>query len=104
MGIGACLHQLKNYELASGFYLISATLDPLSPVPFYYMYNCFINLEDLQQRHPHAGYRHRKCADHPETHHPQGTFLADKGVAEMSSGHHCRQCKKKQKQHKTACF
>lgn len=66
MGIAACLHQLKNYGLASGFYLISATLDPLSPIPFYYMYDCFKNLNDLSSALLMLDIVIEKCADNPE--------------------------------------
>lgn len=43
LGCGAAFHQLKDYDMANGFYLLAHELDPSDPSPLYYMYDCFKN-------------------------------------------------------------
>lgn len=46
--IGACYHQMKQYEEASTYYQTAAYLDPENPIPCYHMYDCFNLLDDLE--------------------------------------------------------
>lgn len=45
--VGACYHQLKDYEWGSNCYFMAACLDPKNPIPCYHMYNCCVELGDL---------------------------------------------------------
>lgn len=44
LALGACRHRLKNYNEAVEAYYNSAVLNPETPLPWYYMYDCYIQL------------------------------------------------------------
>lgn len=44
--LGVCHHQLKAYDLAATCYMAAATLNPLDPVPLFYAYDCFMNMNE----------------------------------------------------------
>ncbi len=46
LGLAACLHKLKHYKLAADTYAKCSMLDPKSPVPFYQMALCYLELGD----------------------------------------------------------
>lgn len=46
MGLAACLQKLKKYEDALEAYYITAMLDPLNPLPIFYMYHCYLLLDE----------------------------------------------------------
>lgn len=45
MALGACYHQLKEYEKAIDCYTISAMLDDQNPIPQYHMAACMVKLD-----------------------------------------------------------
>jgi len=44
MGLGACFHMLKEYKNAINAYGVLVVMDPRSPVGFYHMSDCFIQM------------------------------------------------------------
>lgn len=44
--LGVCHHRLKDYEYATNCYMLASFLDPKNPVPLFYAYDCYINLND----------------------------------------------------------
>jgi len=46
LGLGACLHMLKEYQAAAEIYAICAVMDPDNPIPFYHASDCFTHLND----------------------------------------------------------
>jgi len=46
MGLAACLHMQKEYELAIVMYLMSARQDPKNPIPMYHASDCFVKREE----------------------------------------------------------
>lgn len=44
--LGVCFHKLKDYENALTYYMIAAGLDRFNPVPFFYAYDCYINMNE----------------------------------------------------------
>lgn len=46
MGVAASLHMNKQYQEAIEAYLICNMLEPMNPVPFYHLSDCFIQLKD----------------------------------------------------------
>lgn len=42
LGIAACYHMLKNYPLATFWYLVLAVLDLKTPLAFYHLSDCYI--------------------------------------------------------------
>lgn len=42
--IGVCHHRLKDYDNAITCYMCGAMLKPKDPVPFFYCYDCYLNL------------------------------------------------------------
>lgn len=47
MGIAACYHCLHDYEKAYKYYIVSSGLAPEDPFPFFYAYDCVMNLGSL---------------------------------------------------------
>jgi len=47
MGLAACLHMEKKYDLAIPMYFMSSQADPKNPIPLYHASDCFI-----QQKEP----------------------------------------------------
>jgi len=47
-GIAASYHKQKDFQNALSWYLTLATLDDTSPMPFYYMSDCFLKLGDTE--------------------------------------------------------
>lgn len=62
---GTCLQRVKNWEGAIEQYLVAAHLDHSDPIPYYYCYECYIQLEEPL----YAGMMLRcvidRCADVP---------------------------------------
>ncbi len=48
MGLGASYHLLKNYHKAIEGYMLGAYLDPLDPVPFFHVADCYIQLHEAR--------------------------------------------------------
>lgn len=46
-GIAACYQKLKNFEQAIIWYLVLSFIDNASPLPFYYLSNCFFQTGDF---------------------------------------------------------
>lgn len=46
MGLAACFHMLKEYRSAVDSYTIVGLVDPESPVPFYHISDCYIQMGD----------------------------------------------------------
>ena len=44
--LGVCHHQLKDYEYAANAYMVAFALNFEDPVPLFYAYDCFLNLND----------------------------------------------------------
>jgi len=44
--LGVCHHRLKDYEFALHAYMLAAFLAPKDPLPLFYAYDCFHNLND----------------------------------------------------------
>jgi type III secretion system low calcium response chaperone LcrH/SycD len=49
LGIGASLHEMKQYENACFFYKIASGLDPTNPLIDFYQYDCRIRLNQKGQ-------------------------------------------------------
>lgn len=46
LGLGACLHMLKDYKAAAGVYALCAVIDPDNPLPHYHASDCFLQMND----------------------------------------------------------
>lgn len=46
LACGAACQQMKNYERAAGYYLVAFHINREDPIPVYYMYECFRNMND----------------------------------------------------------
>lgn len=44
LGAAACHQHLKDYSIAGAYYLLAKELDPLSPIPSFHLYDCFMKL------------------------------------------------------------
>lgn len=44
--LGVCHHRLGRYQYALPAYMLAAALNPTDPVPLFYAYHCFLNLEE----------------------------------------------------------
>jgi type III secretion system low calcium response chaperone LcrH/SycD len=45
--VASCHHQLKNYEMAGSAYLLSSSIEPLNPMPYFHMFDCFMKTNNL---------------------------------------------------------
>lgn len=45
-GIAACHHQLKDYEQAANFYMLTCYLNKEDPISALHMYDCYMKMED----------------------------------------------------------
>jgi len=45
--LGICHHRLKNYDYAINCYMLGGILDMKSPVCFFYLYDCYVNTNDM---------------------------------------------------------
>lgn len=48
LAIGACLHKLKRYKPATYAYMGAGMMNPKDPLPFYYMADCYLQLDRKQ--------------------------------------------------------
>lgn len=46
MGIAACFHMLKQYKDAAKAYMVVGVIDPETPIPFYHLSDCYIQIGD----------------------------------------------------------
>jgi type III secretion system low calcium response chaperone LcrH/SycD len=46
IGFAACLHMLKEYELAIKSYITAGIVDPQNPIPYFHASDCFIQMRD----------------------------------------------------------
>lgn len=46
LACAAAYHQMKDYERAAPFYINASKLNPETPLPHYYLYDCFKNLNE----------------------------------------------------------
>lgn len=46
IGLGACLHLLKEYENAAQTYILAGIMDPENPVPHYHASDCYLQMRD----------------------------------------------------------
>ncbi|MDP1880167.1 MAG: SycD/LcrH family type III secretion system chaperone [Parachlamydiaceae bacterium] len=44
---GACYHYSKDYLKAAGKYIECTTLDPVNPIPYFHLYDCFMHTDHL---------------------------------------------------------
>jgi tetratricopeptide (TPR) repeat protein len=44
-GVASCHHQLEEYRDAAGAYAIALSIEPLNPMPAYYLADCYYHLE-----------------------------------------------------------
>lgn len=68
LGCGASFHQLKDYERAAGYYLLAFQLskEEQNPLPLYYAYDCFKNLNELRSAALMLEYTIGAAGDKPE--------------------------------------
>jgi len=45
LGLGACFHMKKDYEIAATCYLLCTMIDPKNPIPFYHASDCYMKLD-----------------------------------------------------------
>jgi type III secretion system low calcium response chaperone LcrH/SycD len=45
LGLGACMHRMKNYKDAANIYLLCSTLDTTNPLPHFHAADCYIQLD-----------------------------------------------------------
>lgn len=48
ISIGVCYHRLKDYAMASVYYMLADSIEPKDPLPYFYMYDCFMNLKHVE--------------------------------------------------------
>lgn len=68
LGVAASFHQMKDYRKAAGYYTVAFHLsgDKQDPVPLYYMYDCFKNLNDFRSAAVALEYTILAAGDKPE--------------------------------------
>lgn len=47
LGLAACFHMKKEFENAISAYTTCSFMDPESPIPYYHLADCYIQLEDI---------------------------------------------------------
>lgn len=66
LGIGASFQMAKNYENAIGWYLALAIMDQETPLPFYYISDCFLKLDQLEASRGALVQTIDRCGDIPQ--------------------------------------
>lgn len=66
MALGTCYHKLKDYMQAAILYLRAGSFDAVDPLPFYYAYDCFVNLKDYGSATVVLSEAIRRCGDVPK--------------------------------------
>jgi type III secretion system low calcium response chaperone LcrH/SycD len=46
MGFAACMHMMKEYDNAIRAYTMCSILEPESPIPYYHMSDCLLEMKD----------------------------------------------------------
>jgi len=46
LGAAACFHRLKQYKSAIDSYIVMTMIDPETPIPFFHMSDCYIQMGD----------------------------------------------------------
>lgn len=44
----ACYHHQKKYEEAAGYYLICTRIEPDNPIPYFHLFDCFMQQDQLE--------------------------------------------------------
>lgn len=67
MALGSCFHKLKKYEYAAVLYMQSTQFGGDSdPLPYYYCYDCFMNLGDVGSAAVMLANAIERCGDLPK--------------------------------------
>ena len=66
MGLGACLHMLKEYKDAAAMYLLCSAYDENNPLPNYHCADCFIKMDTPFDAVLELQEAVRKAGDSPE--------------------------------------
>lgn len=66
LAIGASFQMAKNYESAIGWYLALSLIDEETPLPFYYISDCFLKMDHPIASHEFLNKTIERCGDHPQ--------------------------------------
>ena len=66
VSLGVCYHKLHKFEDAIRSYLLGALTDLTDPVPYFYAYDCFLNLNDIISAGIMLSNVVTKCGDDPK--------------------------------------
>jgi type III secretion system low calcium response chaperone LcrH/SycD len=64
--IAACHHHAKDYAAAAGYYMLYEGVDPVNPLPYYHLYDCFRQLGYPQLAHSALNLADRLAGDDPK--------------------------------------
>ena len=66
LAIGASFQMAKNYESAIGWYLALSLIDEETPLPFYYISDCFLKIDHLIASHEFLNKTIERCGNIPQ--------------------------------------
>ena len=66
LGFAACLHMQKNYDEAAKRYMACSALDPVSPIPYFHAYDCFMEMGDVSSAMVALSMTIKRCGEKSE--------------------------------------
>lgn len=66
LGIGASYQMDKKYDNAIGWYLALSLIDEETPLPFYYISDCFLKMDYQEASHEFLNKTIERCGDNPQ--------------------------------------
>ena len=80
MGVAACHHMMKEFRSAIQIYTICSLIDGQSPIPYFHMADCSLNMKDKLSAHIVLGMAVKRAGDKPEF-----KMLKDKALLMIAS-------------------
>jgi len=65
MGLAACYHKQKEFEKAAEVYFACSLIDLTSPIPFYHMADCYIQMDDPYDAYIALAAAAKRCGNDP---------------------------------------
>lgn len=65
LGLAACFHKMQLYKEAAKYYFACSLADADSPIPFFHMADCFIQLDDPLDAHIALTAAAKRCGSDP---------------------------------------
>lgn len=65
MGLAACYHKQKEFEKAAEVYFACSLIDLTSPIPFYHMSDCYMQMDDPYDAYIALNAAAKRCGNDP---------------------------------------